>query len=641
MSFNKLRLSAKITVLALVLLGIAAILGIVASVSMLSANKNSAYLAHEALPSINVASDINTSAGNLRVNLRSYTLSSSDEYAKACEESFIMLENVNFKEGRELLKTAKNLVFLPKELDSLEPIEKKLKTYTDSVFTRGKRQNELKIKLAPLGSQIIKNISDIRVKMNRDRDIGGNASSTKDRDNMFDFVAGVAETLLDFNTIIDSRDTTGLGDVRKHIELDATFVDGLLKSPTLSESFKNEIRAVAGKMDEFVVSFDEFVNLQNQRDQLFLKQSEQISAFNESVANLIKRTIERNSNKANNSATELQTSVIFMFIFLVIGLAFGIILCIVITRSIVKPIGEAISGLSDSSSQVTMAAGEISNTSQDMASGATEQSSNLEEISASLNEITSMTKQTADNARNADSLVKDSVQKAKAGKDAMERLHDAVIEIQNSGNETAKILKDIDEIAFQTNLLALNAAVEAARAGEAGKGFAVVAQEVRNLAQRSANSAKKTAKLIESSQSNSSHGVSLANETAEAINKIAEVSTKIAMIVDEITTAAEEQARGVAQVNSAIGNMDQITQSNAAGSEELAASSEELSSQSLTMNGLMGDLIGVVDGEAAKEKKLQHHNTMMLQKKKMMERKNSAVHSLPVQPQSLISFDDD
>jgi len=235
-----------------------------------------------------------------------------------------------------------------------------------------------------------------------------------------------------------------------------------------------------------------------------------------------------------------------------------------------------------------------------MASGASEQASSLEEISASLNEITSMTKQTADNAMNADALVQDSVKKSKESKEAMDRLLAAVNEIKKSGDDTAKILKDIDDIAFQTNLLALNAAVEAARAGEAGKGFAVVAEEVRNLAQRSAEAAKKTADLIQTSQRNSNNGMELAEETAKSIEEIAEASSKISVIVSEITTAAEEQAKGVSQVNVAIGNLDQTTQSNASQSEELAASSEELSSQALSINDLVGDLVGVVAGAMAR-----------------------------------------
>jgi methyl-accepting chemotaxis protein len=237
-----------------------------------------------------------------------------------------------------------------------------------------------------------------------------------------------------------------------------------------------------------------------------------------------------------------------------------------------------------------------------MAGSAGQQAASLEEISSSLNEITSMTKQTADNAKNADSLVQDSVDKAKASQEAMNRLRDAVVQIQNSSNETAKILKDIDEIAFQTNLLALNAAVEAARAGEAGKGFAVVAEEVRNLAQRSAESAKRTEELIQDSQNSSSRGVSLAKDTAEAIEKITEASNKIALIVGEITSAAEEQARGVSQVNAAIGNIDQITQANATSSQDLAISSQDLSSQTSTMDNLVDELLRIIEGENAARK---------------------------------------
>ncbi|HML75568.1 MAG TPA: methyl-accepting chemotaxis protein, partial [Anaerohalosphaeraceae bacterium] len=181
------------------------------------------------------------------------------------------------------------------------------------------------------------------------------------------------------------------------------------------------------------------------------------------------------------------------------GIVIGVVLALVITRSIVKPINQIIDGLTAGAEQVAAAAGQVSAASQSLAQGATEQAAGLEETSSSLEEMSSMTRQNADNAVQANTLAAEAKKAASNGSEAMTRMDEAIKDIQKSSDETAKIIKVIDEIAFQTNLLALNAAVEAARAGEAGKGFAVVAEEVRNLAMRSAEAAKNTSNLIEQS----------------------------------------------------------------------------------------------------------------------------------------------
>jgi methyl-accepting chemotaxis protein len=170
----------------------------------------------------------------------------------------------------------------------------------------------------------------------------------------------------------------------------------------------------------------------------------------------------------------------------------------------------------------------------------------------------------------------------------------AIEKIKASSDETAKIIKTIDEIAFQTNLLALNAAVEAARAGEAGMGFAVVADEVRNLAQRSAEAAKNTAYLIEESKANSENGVAVSKEVAVILNDIAQAAKKVKQLVSEVSAASEEQAQGIAQVNMAVTQMDQVTQASAASAEETASASEELSSQAQELNQMVDDLVGIV-----------------------------------------------
>ncbi|MCL1946887.1 MAG: methyl-accepting chemotaxis protein [Chitinivibrionia bacterium] len=330
-----------------------------------------------------------------------------------------------------------------------------------------------------------------------------------------------------------------------------------------------------------------------------------LSKFTEEFAIEQFNTLDKLSVGASRRQSE---TIIVALAILLASLIIAMVYTNLFSKFIISGLNEVTEDLGHDSEMLATNAQKSSDIVGSLSSASSEQAATLEEISASLNEITSMTQQTSDNTRNADTLVKDSVEKAKMGKDAMDRLQSAVIKIQSSSNETAKILKDIDEIAFQTNLLALNAAVEAARAGEAGKGFAVVAEEVRNLAQRSAESAKKTADLIESAQASSQNGVELANETADVIGKIADSSNKMELIIKEITVATEEQARGVSQINQAISDMSQSTQNTAANSQSLSTNTDDLSNEAQRVEGFVTRLIGIVDGKKRDERILKKLN---------------------------------
>jgi methyl-accepting chemotaxis protein len=179
---------------------------------------------------------------------------------------------------------------------------------------------------------------------------------------------------------------------------------------------------------------------------------------------------------------------------------------------------------------------------------------------------------------------------------------DAIQKIKSSSDETAKIIKTIDEIAFQTNLLALNAAVEAARAGDAGKGFAVVAEEVRNLAQRSAEAARNTAALIEGSQQNAENGVNVSKDVESILLRIAENTQKLSQLNGEVSSASNEQSKGIDQVNTAMTEMDKVTQSNAANAEECASASEELSAQASELKEMVNQLMQLVGGKPTVQK---------------------------------------
>jgi hypothetical protein len=272
-----------------------------------------------------------------------------------------------------------------------------------------------------------------------------------------------------------------------------------------------------------------------------------------------------------------------------------LITCLVlVTLSIVKPIKGIVQNLTEGSDQVSSASGQVSSASQSLAEGATEQAAGLEETSSSLEEMSSMTKQNADNAQQANTLAAQARKAADNGSESMNRMNTAIQDIQKSSDETAKIIKVIDEIAFQTNLLALNAAVEAARAGEAGKGFAVVAEEVRNLAMRSAEAAKNTSSMIEESVKNANNGVDIAGEVGKVLDEIVGSIGKTTDLVGEIAAASQEQAQGIDQVNTAVAQMDKVTQQNAANAEESASASEELSAQAEQMNTVVEELSAIV-----------------------------------------------
>jgi methyl-accepting chemotaxis protein len=258
----------------------------------------------------------------------------------------------------------------------------------------------------------------------------------------------------------------------------------------------------------------------------------------------------------------------------------AVALAFLINRLVVQPVRAVADRLRQNVADLTTSAGDLTSTSARMVDGANSQAASLQQTSASLETMAHQTRSNAEHADRAQGVANEALSGAQQSGSAMQGMLDAIGDIKTASDQTAQILKTIDEIAFQTNLLALNAAVEAARAGEAGKGFAVVAEEVRNLAQRSARAAQETSQLIETSQRSADHGVQASQSVGQIIEEITRNVDQTVALMAEVAKASDEQADGINQIRQAVGQIDQVSQTNAS----IAGSSEQ-ASENLTVMG--------------------------------------------------------
>jgi methyl-accepting chemotaxis protein len=365
--------------------------------------------------------------------------------------------------------------------------------------------------------------------------------------------------------------------------IQSTFDQNLKKLFELcaSEEEKQVLDGIAGAWKEYLVENGMVLQLSRElkNDEAAALIKERSLEIYSELSKLAEKEVELNVAGGNGEVSaaivSYSTGRLVTLSVLGVNVAIGLTLAFLISRWFTRAIVE----VDDISNSVASASQQLAAASEQLSSGAQQSASSLEETASSLEEITATVRQNADNADQANQLANSSRETAEKGGAVVAQAVDAMGEINRSSRKIADIITTIDEIAFQTNLLALNAAVEAARAGEQGRGFAVVAGEVRNLAQRSATAAREIKGLIEDSVQKVETGSELVNKSGETLGAIVTSVKRVTDIVAEIAAASREQTVGIEQINKAVAQMDQVTQSNASQTEEMSGTAVALSGQ--------------------------------------------------------------
>jgi len=581
--FKNMKLGAKIAAGFAAILILSTVLGGFCTISMKNAQIQSGKLSNEYVPVVNAANNVERNILLAMVEVRGYAMSEKDSYFEK-GKAYLDKSNQHFKELDALIEKYPSLKNMKEGSDTLETslleyekiveetkavIDNRLATYKEVVSLGNEILADLET-INKTGSLLVKESTNKALILMLKVRMAALRSKALNDPKYF------AEAINNFDEIY--QDISGIRAATKNA---ATL--------QLTDKIKADCEKYKAAMARYQEQMVSLIASEKKRAPLVLAVQNEVKEMAESC-------MKKAQSTASTSAISLSVTSTLMILGLIAAIAIGTILAWLIVVGITKPINKIIDGLHESSDQVTSASGQLSSSSQQLAEGSAEQAASIQETSATLEESASMIRQNTENTRQAALLAKQARDSADKGNKEMQDMMTSMEELKKSSDQIAKIIKVIDEIAFQTNILALNAAVEAARAGEAGMGFAVVAEEVRNLAQRSAQAAKDTASIIESNIELSEKGVDVSTKVNQSLAEIYEESHKVNELLDEIAAASQEQTQGIAQINKAISQMEQVVQSNAATAEESAAGSEELSSQAMNMKDIVNSLMQLVNG---------------------------------------------
>jgi methyl-accepting chemotaxis protein len=594
-----MRIGTKIGLGFAIVLLLALSLGLLAVWNMNLAATSASHMATKQVPAVTVATEVERNSLDTMYNIRGYTMSDNEKMLVTGKELLAEVQKqiqiaADLAKKENLPALAENAVKAGKAAEDykrlLEETVQGKKEVDEGIAKRGHAARDFT-------QQITAVISDQEKKLIAEIEKGLEADKLVER----------TEKLIKANIIIDlgneiriaawqgmaQRDPAVFEKVLPHFTKIHEEVEALQKTardPANIEQLKKvEAAAVAYKDAAEAV-------IKHEKDLAMIaeKRGHAAEAVVEAARSAAKVNIEKTSTAAGEAAHSLESASTVMVVGVIIVILLGIAFAFFITKGIVSALSRIIAELGACSEQTASASEQVASGAQALANGTSETAAALEETSASLEEMNSLVRQSAQSSDAANSVAAQAATAGDRGAQAMTELGKAIAEIKANADQTAKIVKTIDEIAFQTNLLALNAAVEAARAGDAGKGFAVVAEEVRNLAQRAGEAARNTSQLIEQSVKSAENGVSLSKNVTAVVSEMTVASKKVNDLVSEVAASAKEISQGIEQSSKAVRQMDQVTQSNAAGAEENSAVGEEMSAQAQQLAQLVTQLESMI-----------------------------------------------